>query len=176
PTIGTIATVIAEADREDQIAAARKVPRNVTAPVPDVNPGVFAAAENVVNTSSAADTQSSAPKPSQVNAAASASVPAKNESNTMATNASPVQTAAAASPDRKTSATEESQAFVPAPKSLINNQAAAEVAAVNTGAVGTTNAVLTSLAKPIAVSVETPKARISELKLATTDEALKVGD
>ena len=178
PTLGTIATVIAEADREDQIAAARKVPRNVTVQVPDVNPGVFAAAENVINTSSAGDTQSSAPKPSQVDAAASASVSAKNESNTMATsNASPVQTAAPVAPDRKTSATEESQAFVPAPKSLINNQAATEVAAVNPGAAGPTNAVLTSLAKPIDVSVETVKAsRIAQLKLATTDEALKVGE
>jgi general secretion pathway protein D len=178
PTLGTIATVIAEADREDQIAAARKVARNVTVQVPDVNPGVFAAAENVVNTSSAGDTQSSAPKPSQVSAAASASVPPKNESNTLATNnASPVQTTEGVAPDRKTSATEESQPFVPAPKSLINNQAAAGVAAVNTGAVGTTNAMLTSLAKPIDVSVEAAKtSRIAQLKLATTDEALKVGE
>ncbi len=163
PTLGTIATVIAEADREDQIAAARKLPRDATVQVPDINPGVFAAAENVVNTSSAGDAQSGAPKPSQVSAAAN--------------NAPAVQTAGAAAPDRKTSATEESQAFVPAPKSLINNQTAAEVAAVNTGAAGTMNAVLTSLAKPIDVSVDAVKtSRIAQLKLATTDEALKVGE
>jgi general secretion pathway protein D len=159
PTLGTIATVIAEADREDQIAAARKVPRDVTVPVPDVNPGVF----DVVTASSAGDAQSGAPKPSQVSAAPN--------------NASPVQTAAAATPDRKASVTEDAQAFVPAPKSLINNQAAAEVAAVNTGAAGTMNAVLTSLAKPIDASVDAAKtSRIAQLKLAPTDEALKVGE
>ena len=158
PTLGTIATVIAEADREDQIAAARKVPRDVTVQVPDVNPGVFD-----VTASSAGNAQSGAAKPSQMNAAANSTPP--------------VQTASAATPDRKTSVTEDAQAFVPAPKSLITNQAAADVAAVNTGAAGTMNAVLTSLAKPIDASVETVKAsRIAQLKLATTDEALKAGE
>jgi general secretion pathway protein D len=158
PTLGTIATVIAEADREDQIAAARKVPRDVTVQVPDVNPGVF----DVVTASSAGDAQSGAAKPSQ---------------NAAANNTPPVQTASAATPDRKTSVTEDAQAFVPAPKSLITNQAAADVAAVNTGAAGTMNAVLTSLAKPIDASVETAKtSRIAQLKLASTDEALKAGE
>src|SRR6185295_17901200 len=50
---------------------------------------------------------------------------------------------------------EELPSFVPAPKSLISDQAAANVAAVNPGTAGTQNAVLTSLPKATETSLDT---------------------
>jgi hypothetical protein len=101
----------------------------------------------------------------------------KDQTNTVAgTNRAPAQTASAPLLDQKTQSAEEA-AYVPAPKSLINTRAAAEVAAVNTGVAGNTNAVLTSLPQPIDVSLGTaPISRIAKIRLATPDAPLKVGD
>ncbi len=62
--------------------------------------------------------------------------------------------------------------FVPAPKSMISNQAAAEVAAVNTGV--NSNAILTSLPRAIDASLDKP--RVAQLRVAGLDEPLKVGE
>jgi hypothetical protein len=60
----------------------------------------------------------------------------------------------------------------------VSNRSAAEVAAVNTSAAGTANAVLTSLSKPIdATVVSIPdRSRIVQLRLTPADGVLKVGE
>src|SRR6185436_4077567 len=62
----------------------------------------------------------------------------------------PVTTAA----NTKPAAMEDLPSFVPAPKSLISDQAAANVATVNTGSAGNQNAVLTSLPKASETSLD----------------------
>jgi hypothetical protein len=78
----------------------------------------------------------------------------------------------------KPAATEELPSFVPAPKSLISDQAAANVATVNTGGAGNQNAVLTSLPKPTETSLDTKTAgtRVAQLSLLPASDVLKVGE
>jgi hypothetical protein len=85
----------------------------------------------------------------------------------------PVTTAA----NTKPTGMEELPSFVPAPKSLISDQAAANVAAVNPGNSGT-NAVLTSLSKPAETSLDakTSTTRVAQLSLLPTGDVLKVGE
>ncbi|HXM34436.1 MAG TPA: cohesin domain-containing protein, partial [Pyrinomonadaceae bacterium] len=71
---------------------------------------------------------------------------------------------------------EDAPGYVPAPKSLINTQSATEVAAINTGITGPTNAMLTSLVKPIDVSVGKTPSRVAQLKLAPSAEPWRVGE
>jgi hypothetical protein len=73
---------------------------------------------------------------------------------------------------------EEQPSFVPAPKSLISDQAAANVATVNTGTAGNQNAVLTSLPKPTETSLDTKTApaRVAQLSLLPAADVLKVGE
>jgi hypothetical protein len=68
--------------------------------------------------------------------------------------------------------------FVPAPKSMVTNQSASEVAAINANLTTGANAALTSLAKPIETSVGAVSApiRTSQVSLITGDETLKVGE
>lgn len=73
---------------------------------------------------------------------------------------------------------EELPAFVPAPKSLVSNRAATEVAAVNTNLTGDAHAVLTSMPKPIetaVTSINTP-ARTAQIALTSEDDTIKVGE
>jgi hypothetical protein len=82
---------------------------------------------------------------------------------------------------------EELPSFVPAPKSLISDRAAAEVATVNPGG-ATQNAVLTSLPKtataaldsksPEARSLDTKlgASRVAQLSLLQGDDVMKVGE
>jgi general secretion pathway protein D len=176
PTLGSLEAMVRDADREDQIIAARRLPRDTNLQLPDAEPGLFAAARNVAN---AATVQSGKPQPGLLSAAGAwaASVALKDQTNTVAANnRAPAQTASVPPLDQKTHGAEES-AYVPAPKSLISTRTAAEVAAVNPGAAGNTNAVLTSSPQPIDVSLETARmSRIAQLKLAAPDEPLKVGE
>ena len=76
---------------------------------------------------------------------------------------------------------EELPAFVPAPKSLISNRSAAEVAAVNTNASlnGEARAQLTSLSNPNASPIETvvnPMSRTAHMLLTPGDQVMKVGE
>src|SRR6185436_18896625 len=73
---------------------------------------------------------------------------------------------------------DELAAFVPAPKSMVTNQSAAEVAAINANLTTGANAVLTSLPKPIETAVNAVSApiRTSQVCLITGDETLKVGE
>ena len=127
PTTGSLAEMIRDADREDQIAAARVLPTNVSLQLPDaplVKPGETA----VQNT-----TPANLPPPAgSICVLFLHPAPAKSQVNRCETQAGNV---------------EELPSFVPAPKSLISDQAAANVATVNTGAAGTQNAVLTHCQK-----------------------------
>ena len=154
PTTGSLAEMIREADREDHIAAARTLPTNVVMQLPDA-PLVKAAGETAMQNT----TPANLPPP----AGTYAFVPAPGEKK-------PVTVA-------NTKPMEELPSFVPAPKSLISDQAAANVATVNTGA-GTQNAVLTSMPKASETSLEpkTSATRVAQLSLLPTGDVLKVGE
>jgi general secretion pathway protein D len=163
PTTGSLAEMIREADREEQIAAARSLPRNVSLQLPDAplaKQGGETAAQNTtpVNLPPPAGTLAFQP----VSATPAAKPPATT--TTTAVN--------------KPAVPEEQPSFVPAPKSLISDQAAANVATVNTGTAGNQNAVLTSLPKPTETSLDTKTApaRVAQLSLLPAADVLKVGE
>ena len=155
PTTGSLEAMIREADREDQIAAARKTPR--TERPSQIEPSPLAGSSEARNTT--------------------ASPVATSASETQARAVAVLQPTAPAENQKTLVAIDEPPPYVPAPKSLINNQAATEVAAVNTGITSNANAVLTSQPKPIDVAVEKPGAsRIAQLKLTSSEEPFKVGE
>ncbi|HLM24946.1 MAG TPA: secretin N-terminal domain-containing protein [Pyrinomonadaceae bacterium] len=164
PTTGSLAEMIREADREDQIAAARRIPSNVALQLPDaplVKPGETAAQNT---------TPAVLPPPAGTLAFVPAPAPAKSataENNKPATAAT-----------NKPATIEDLPSFVPAPKSLISDQAAATVAAVNPGNGGTQNAVLTSLPKAAETSLDTKPigARVAQLTLLPEGDVMKVGE
>lgn len=157
PTSGSIASVLREAENEEQIAADREAKRNAATQVSRVEPAPLttAAASNFnanLGTPAAVDAQSEVaalPPPPSI-----------------------------ATPKRNTEvAMEDAQPYVPAPKSLVSMQSATEVAAVNTGNTGAANAVLTSQPKPIAVSLDnTSTSRVAQLQVLPVAEPLKVGE
>ena len=147
PTTGSLEAMIIESDREEQLATARRLPRNAVVHLPDVEPPPFSPAagglarqQMAVNNSGWAST-SAAPAPVQ-NAAAR-----PNQSN-----ASANTPAAAARANEGKATIEEPPAFVPAPKSMISERSAEQLALVNTGIGGAQNAALTSSPKPIETS------------------------
>jgi hypothetical protein len=73
---------------------------------------------------------------------------------------------------------EELPSFVPAPKSLVSDRSAAEVAAVNNGTSGTQNAALTSLPKALETSlnVKSGSSRVARISFVPADDVLKVGE
>ncbi len=191
PTTGSLAEMIREADREDQIAAARAVPRNAAIQLPDapveVAKPVSATQTSAQNTSTttpvtnttantnttAAVTNPTAPPPSNTTSAAQQS--ASNLSTTAQTTAP--ATALAQPP------VEELPSFVPAPKSLISDRAAEQVATVNPGAAATQNAVLTSLPKatdtslsPKALDTKLDATRVAQLSMLEGDAVMKIGE
>lgn len=197
PTTGSLAEMIREADREDQIAAARALPRNAVVQLPDApvevakavnstattaqnnNPQPTTTAANTpattpVNTETvAANTPTNTqPEPAQVKPPVDAATVAQNTS-------APVAKAPAAG---DAGAVEELPSFVPAPKSLISDRAAAEVATVNPGG-ATQNAVLTSLPKATTASLDAKSldtklgaSRVAQLSLLQGDDTMKVGE
>lgn len=155
PTTGSLEAMIRDADREDQIAAARKTPRPER--VSQIEPSPLAGSSEA----RVATTNSSATR-----------VP-----DAQATVVTLPEPTAPAEAQRTQVAVDEPPPYVPAPKSLINNQAATEVAAINTGLNSNTNASLTSLPKPIDVSIgKSGPTRIAQLKLASSAEPLKIGE
>jgi general secretion pathway protein D len=188
PTTGSLAEMIREADREDQIAAARAIPRNATIQLPDaplevakpVNTVAAAPANGAAtqpNTTVAANTApaNTAPAPVPVNTTpAAANVPAGP------VNAAPppATTVTAQNNSKPAAAVEELQPFIPAPKSMVSEKAAAEVATVNPTGAANQNAVLTSLPKPTATSLDTKlgSGRTAQLMLLQGDDVMKVGE
>jgi general secretion pathway protein D len=157
PTTGSLAEMIREADREDHIAAARTLPKDVILQLPDA-PLVKAAETMAQNT-----TPANLPPPAGTLAFTPAPAPA------------PVKSATA---ENKTTTVEELPSFVPAPKSLISDQAAANVATVNASSAGSQNAVLTSLPKAAETSLDTKLGtRVARLNLLPEgDVVMKVGE
>jgi hypothetical protein len=113
--------MIHDADREDAIAAARRIPRNTTVQLPDAEPIIVTPGGKGGVAQATPNTQPAAP----------ATAPAKQNSSAA------LQTASAANTQTKTAAIEELPSYVPAPKSLISDKAATELAAVNTSSAGT---------------------------------------
>jgi hypothetical protein len=208
PTTGSLAEMIREADREDQIAAARALPRNAVVQLPDAPVEVAKSATSTVNSTAATVAQNNNPQPTTTAANPPATTPVNTETvaaNTSSTTTQPapaqvkppVDTATVAqntsAPAAKApaagdaGAVEELPSFVPAPKSLISDRAAAEVATVNPGG-ATQNAVLTSLPKtataaldsksPEARSLDTKlgASRVAQLSLLQGDDVMKVGE
>src|SRR5689334_22906598 len=191
PTTGSLAEMIREADREDQIAAARTLPKDVALQLPDA-PVVKPAETAMQNT-----TPANLPPPAGA-AYAFQPVPKSTAPVVIGQNNQPAPVVTAqnnqpapvvTAPDNKPApvvtaqtikpaAVEELPSFVPAPKSLINDQAAANVAAVNTGTAGTQNAVLTSLPKATETSLDTklPGTRVAQLSLVPEGDVMKVGE
>jgi general secretion pathway protein D len=153
-----IASVVRSADREDQFVAARSLPRNVEMQLPDA-PLVKAGGETAMQNT----TPSNLPPPIGTYAFAPAAGEKKQPS--------PIVT------NTKAGAMEELPSYVPAPKSLVSDQAAANVATVNPGS-GGTNAVLTAMPKATETSLEpNPSAtRVAQLSLIPTGDVLKVGE
>jgi general secretion pathway protein D len=151
PTTGSLAEMVREADREDQIAAARAIPRNATVQLPDA--------------------------PLQVASPSNASTQTPN-ANAATAMVAPKQVPVASS--QKTSDTvEELQSYIPAPKSLVSDRAASEVATVNATTAGTQNAVLSSLPKAEEASLNTKSGslnRIAQISFLPGDDVLKVGE
>ncbi len=174
PTTGSLAELIREADREDQIAAARSLPKDVVLQVPDA-PLVKQGETAMQNT-----TPVNLPPP----AGTYAFQPAQNSAKTVtAANNAPAATNPTAAnnttaANSKPAVVEELPSFVPAPKSLISDQAAANVATVNTGTAGTQNAVLTALPKATETSLEAkpPGARVAQLSFLPEGDVMKVGE
>jgi general secretion pathway protein D len=156
PTTGSLAEMIRDADREDQIAAARSLPTNVSMQLPDA-PLVKAAGETAMQNT----TPANLPPPAGTYAFAPAAATTK-----------PVTAA------NKPAAMEDLPSFVPAPKSLISDQAAANVATVNTGNAGSQNAILTSMPKAsdTALDAKASVKRVAQLSLLPTGDVLKVGE
>ena len=155
PTTGSLAEMIRQADREDQIAAARSLPKDVALQLPDaplVKPG-----ETVMQNT----TPANLPPP----AGTYAFQPVQAAAKTVTENVKPA-------------AMEELPSFVPAPKSLISDQAAANVATVNTGTAGTQNAVLTALPKATETTLDTKltTTRVAQLSLVPEGDVMKVGE
>jgi general secretion pathway protein D len=166
PTTGSLAEMMREADREDQIAAARTLPRNVSLQLPDApvaKPGTETVAQKT--------TPANLPPPAHAFAF-------QAEPKTSAAPAAKQPATATAVNNNKPVVTEEQQSFVPAPKSLISDQAAANVATVNTGAAGNQNAVLTSLPKATETSLDTKTTgtSVAQLSLLPAADVLKVGE
>lgn len=165
PTTGSLEAMIIEADREDQIAAARRLPRNAVVRLPDVEPAPLGPPPTDLSRNSS----------SQAVATSRNTVTSVDNSTT--TKADPAQTTAVNISAAKPPAIEELPTFVPAPKSLVSDKSANQLAAINTGAGGNQNAVLTSLPKPIETSVSAPaSSRIARLNLTAADEPLKAGE
>jgi len=162
PTTGSLAEMVREADREDQIAAARSLPKDVVLQVPDA-PLVKSGETAMQNT-----TPANLPPPAGTTYAFQ---PVQKA-------ATPAVTAENTKPAVVPAAVEELPSFVPAPKSLISDQAAANVAAVNTGTAGTQNAVLTSLPKATETSLDTKlsTSRVAQLSLVPEGDVMKVGE
>jgi general secretion pathway protein D len=181
PTTGSLAEMIREADREEQIAAARALPRNATIQLPDA-PLEVAKPVNATQTS-AANTNPVATNPAATAPAATAPNP-NPTSATVAQNTNPQPTVpSSGAPPAKSTAVEDLPSYVPAPKSLISDSAAAAVATVNPGAAASQNAVLTSIPKstdtslaPKPLDTKLGSGRVAQLSLLQGDDVLKVGE
>ena len=199
PTTGSLAEMVREADREDQIAAARAIPRNSTIQLPDAPVEVAkpvsatqTSAQNTTTTAAPANNNTATLTPlynpaAVVPANNTAALPAANNTTTVAQQSqsapTPSNTTTPATTSAQANQVEELPSFVPAPKSLISDHAAAQVATVNPGAASTQNAVLTSLPSatdtslsPKALDTKLNTTRVAQLSMLEGDAVMKVGE
>jgi general secretion pathway protein D len=181
PTTGSLEAMLREADREDQLAEFRLQQKNSTAKVNTASssPGVFpnnpptiATNLNVVQTTGAVPANQTEPSTPTSAATAPAKADAALNSGAQGNATDTQQTAKVQVP------AEELPAYVPAPKSLVSNSAATEVAAVNTNLNGNSGAVLTSMPKPIeaAIAPINTNARTAQLSLTPVEQSMRVGE
>jgi general secretion pathway protein D len=200
PTTGSLAEMIREADREDQIAAARAIPRNASIQLPDAPLQVAKPVNTDAGNTAAVNTAPAAPAATTATTTVTPAATAENKTVTAENKAAPttdnkpMATAenktvaaenkaadnkpAATAENNKPAAVEELPSFVPAPKSLISDRAAAEVATVNPGGAANQNAVLTSMPKATETSLDTKLGAkpIAQLSLLQGDNVMKVGE
>ena len=172
PTTGSLEAMLREADHEDQMAAARQQQRNAAVrPNTSFEPATITPVTNNGATSQAPNTTGNMTP--AANIATNAVVNTPKDAN----RAQPVP--ANNSQVAKTQAVqEELPSFVPAPKSLISNSEASQVAAVNTNLNTNAGAVLTSMPKPIptALTSVSSNTKSAQLILSPSDAAMKVGE
>jgi general secretion pathway protein D len=168
PTTGSLEAMIREADHDEQIAAARVIPRITNVQLPDA-PVQMAAPTNTVAQNQAQQ------RPAVVTPA---SVQTGNGNSFAATQTTAVATQPQVTqPAKAASSPEDLPSFVPAPKSLVSDQAATQVAAVNPSAAGTQNAVLSSQPKPTETSLNTTSgSRVARLSFMSGDDTMKIGE
>jgi len=180
PTTGSLAEMIREADREDHIAAARALPKDVTLQLPDapvVKPGETVAQNTTpANLPPPAGTLAFQPTTTAANPAPAPAAQNKPAVATAENSNKPAAATTAQNNNKPAAAMEEIPSFVPAPKSLITDKDAANVAAVNTSNAG--NAVLTSMPKPTEASLDMKlnSARVAQLSLLPEGDVMKVGE
>ncbi len=152
PTTGSLEAMLRETDREEQLAEWRLQLKNAAA----------AKTELAVNSPAAP-----APAPLNSTPAAVVTQAVAKETKIPATNASQP---GASQPDA--GQVEDLAAFVPAPKSLVSDRAAAEVAAVNTNASLNTDAraTLTSLTGSMS------SRRTAQMRLTPGEQVMKIGE
>ena len=165
PTTGSLEAMIREADRDDQIAAARRIPNKVDIQLPDrpVEPSAVAQKQPQVTNNG----NGTATVPSNTTTPTASVLAPQNVSQTSTPNGT-----------KPASGTEDLPAYIPAPKSLVSERAASEVATVNASNAGTQNAVLTSLPKATETSLDTKSAtaRLAQLSLLPTQDVMKIGE
>ena len=172
PTTGSLAEMMRETEREEQIAAARALPRHATIQLPDaplevatpVASTLMKAAQPTANNNIAAG-------PGNNTSASTVNTPAPPVANTTA----PTATAPPATAENKPAAAmEELPSFVPAPKSLVSEKAASDVAAINPNQ----NAVLTSAPAATNTSLDTKlgSGRVAQLSFLPAADEMKVGE
>lgn len=166
PTTGSLEAMLREADRDEQLAEWRLQQQNAATAraeaartAPNNNPVV------VVNNN---------PMPAPASVAVDSTV-AKDATP-------PAATVAQKSPDA-VGPIEELPAFVPAPKSLVSERSAAEVAAVNTNATlnGDARAMLTSLPNSTSATASPASgnrlsSRIAQLRLTPGEQVMQIGE
>jgi general secretion pathway protein D len=200
PTTGSLEAMLREADHEDRLAAAQLEKRNATAKAneagassPAVGKNETAPAAIALNTSAANNTAGPSTivgaMPSNLSTTNDPGVfqsqpgqaqpaPAQAQSALAQTQPAQPQPSSPQTPTPAVSVEDELAAFVPAPKSMVTNQSATEVAAINASLTTGANAQLTSLPKPIetAVNAVSLPVRASQISLIPGDEPMKVGE
>ncbi len=172
PTTGLLADMMRETEREEQIAAARALPRHANIQLPDAPLEIAKPADSTLMKPA---------QPTADNAAATATnttpITAGNSSAPLV-NPAPVASNTTATAENKPAAMEELPSFVPAPKSLVSEKAAADVAAVNPTSAGSQNAVLTSAPAATNTSLDTKlgTARVAQLSFLPSTDEMKVGE
>ncbi len=176
PTTGSLEAMLREADREEQLAAVNLQRRNAAArPNNSFEPAPIAPVANNGAATQASNTTTNPPPAANAVTNAVASITAPN--NITVAQPPVIDNSQVA---KTQTLPEELPAFVPAPKSLVSNSEAAQVAAVNTNLSTNAQAVLTSNPRPIETSLTSVTAssngKSAQLLLMPTDAVMKVGE